>query len=190
MILYNGFVLEKGRVYSQVWKYGYRNFILREAELWKNTISRMKDVSFSEADKNILNQYIELCEMTKEAKQYYQTSFDLIVKLKEEAYIDVLQNSKNSEDETIVDLMEELTSELLNILKIKRVFISNVHKNLIHDIIRSLHNLPRYFFEQNDTASRELILSASRIDFHDALEFSSMNMGKEMKNRYSKYIEI
>jgi hypothetical protein len=60
-ILYRGFVCEKGRVYSWLCKYSYRNILELQVGLWKKILSRMADNTYTKEDLDLLKYFIKLC---------------------------------------------------------------------------------------------------------------------------------
>ena len=81
----------------------------------------------------------------------------------------------------IINFMNDLVTELADLLKHKLF----VDKKRVHLIIRTLHNLPRYFLDNSKTFIHDLKDMA--IDFRSAIDYSFGNMNQEMKARYEKY---
>ena len=81
-ILYRGFVCEKGRVYSRLWKYSYRSILELQVDLWKKVLSRMADNTYTKEDSDLLKHFIKLCEDKKEIGEFYNIQADFYLKLK------------------------------------------------------------------------------------------------------------
>jgi hypothetical protein len=53
-ILYVGLVAEKGRVFSELWKYNYRKTLKLHVGLWQRILNRMTDNDYTKEDEQLL----------------------------------------------------------------------------------------------------------------------------------------
>ena len=180
-ILYRGFVCEKGRVYSRLWKYSYRSILELQVDLWKKVLSRMADNTYTKEDSDLLKHFIKLCEDKKEIGEFYNIHADFLSEIEKSIDSSIGKVSNCNEEIIIINFMNDLVTELADLLKHKLF----VDKKGVHLIIRTLHNLPRYFLDNSKTFIHDLKDMA--IDFRSAIDYSFGNMNQEMKARYEKY---
>lgn len=180
-ILYIGLVAEKGRVFSEMWKFNYRKTLKIHVAIWQRILMRMSDTAYTKEDEQLLRDFIELCKNRKDIGRCYNTLIESFSEIEQKinTRIENVQNTK--EDTVIINLMNELILELTELLKPKLI----VDRKKIHLTIRVLHNLPRFFLQNPQTYIYRLKNVAS--NFHDVIEYSFGNMNQEMKNRYIKY---
>lgn len=144
----------------------------------------MIDNTYTEEDADLLKYFIELCRDKREIGKYYNVKTDFLCEISEiEKSIDSGMNGVDNCNEgmIIINFMNDLVTELAVLLKHKLF----VDKKRIHLIIRTLHNLPRYFLDNSKTFIHDL--KGMSIDFCSAIEYSFGNMDQEMKARYEKY---
>lgn len=180
-ILYRGFVCEKGRVYSRLWKYSYRSILELQVDLWKKILSRMADNTYTKEDSDLLKYFIKLCGDKKEIGEFYNIHADFLSEIEKSIDSSIGKVSNCNEEIIIINFMNDLVTELADLLKHKLF----VDKKRVHLIIRTLHNLPRYFLDNSKTFIHDLKDMA--IDFRSAIDYSFGNMNQEMKARYEKY---
>lgn len=180
-ILYRGFVCEKGRVYSQLWKYSYRSILELQVDLWKKILSRMADNTYTDEDSDLLKYFIKLCRDKKEIGEFYNIQADFLSEIEKSIDSSMKKVGNCNEGIIIINFMNDLVTELADLLKHKLF----VDRKRIHLIIRTLHNLPRYFLDNSKTFIHDLKDMA--IDFRSAIDYSFGNMDQEMKARYEKY---
>ncbi|MFD0589135.1 hypothetical protein ACFQZE_14125 [Paenibacillus sp. GCM10027627] len=180
-ILYIGFVAEKGRAYSEIWKFNYRKTLKIHVAMWQRILMRMSDTAYTKDDEQLLRDFSELCKKRKNIGKWYDTRFDSFLEIEQQinTYIKNVHNTK--EGIVIISLMNDLVLELTQLLKPKLL----VDRNKIHLTIRALHNLPRFFLQNPQTYVYEL--KSVALNFHDVIEYSFGNMNHEMKDRYVKY---
>lgn len=180
-ILYMGLVTEKGRVYSELWKYNYRKALKIQVALWQRILRRMMDNKYTEEDVQLLKDFIELCKNRKEIGEYYRPQINSFSEIEQLINSGIEQSHNSKEDIVILNFMNDLVLELVELLKPK-IF---VNRNQVHLVIRALHNLPKYFLQNPQTDIYGLKNVAT--DFQNVIEYSFGNMDQSMKNRYIKY---
>ncbi|TYQ13257.1 UNVERIFIED_CONTAM: hypothetical protein Cloal_4323 [Acetivibrio alkalicellulosi] len=152
-----------------------------QVDLWKKILSRMEDNKYTEKDSDLIKYFIKLCKDKKEIGCFYNIHDDFLFKFEKSIGTNIDISSNCVEGSIIINFMNDLVTELADLLKHKLF----VDRKRIHLIIRTLHNLPRYFLDNPKTLVHDL--KHMGIDFRSAIDYSFGNMDQEMKVRYEKY---
>jgi len=183
-ILYVGLVAEKGRAFSELKKFNYRKSLRLHVALWKRILIRMQEIEYTDEDEQLFKHIIEFCKSRKEIGKYYLPKINLISENEQQIKSEIEKTSNNEEDLVILNFMNDLMSELVELLKPK-IFIN---RKAVYFTIRALHNLPRFFL--NNPCTYIFELQNVFASFQEVIEYSFGNMDLEMKNRYLKYKKL
>lgn len=174
-MLYVGLVCEKGNIYQKFWRFRYRKRLILQSKIWDQILNIMTEDVFNETDKILLENITKVIKDDDQLYKYYNVPLSIIGQIRENSYSDINSTHIAVKEREIIDLMKELNGELL--ANTKKIF---VNKRLVHNILDSMHNLPRVFLPSNQSNYR-------KIDINDAIDYSFNSMNNQLKNKYSRY---
>lgn len=178
MILYSGFVGEKGRLYTLKWNLKYKSILKTELGLWTNIVERMKDQSVTDADFKMLDLFLEVCNRRKVILRNHSVGYERVMKVREMGYLDITTNVSDPEETVIIELLEQLLRDASDCLQQSKFIIPGTK---LSEYVRVLHNLPRYFFT-DELEQRDLVGTS----FDETLEYMWSNTGELTKAKYSR----
>lgn len=180
-LLYIGLVFEKGRFKSRgLWKIKYIKNMKKHLKLLLKLAECIKEEFRLEEDNNILKIICDKIKCDNELKKYYPFAFTF----NELDLNDMMITSCKSENKhieiinLIIKLLQDGLAELNMGLK--------KDKKKIGEIIFSLHNLPRVYL--NKEGNTLCLLQQEGITVNEALEYSKLSMGEEMRLKYRQYL--
>lgn len=180
-LLYIGFRYEKSRCKSRgLWKFGYKKRLTEHLEFLKSIINRLDVGEISDEDYHVFTNLKRLCENNKDLKRIYFNDSSIENKLKSNLILNETNNFNHQQ--TINNLMLELVEHLLLTLKSKPT-----DKAKAHMLLRALHNLPRFYFNQSDSLYG---FQNQGISFDDATEYSISNMDEGFRHKFKGLIEV
>lgn len=180
-LLYIGLVLEKGRFKSSgLWTIKYKKNIKKHIKILMKLAKCIKDEFEIEEDNNSLKKICIEINCDYELRKYYPFKFTIDELCLKDKIITSCKNENRHIEIIIIviKLLEDFLSEL------NKGFKKN--KKKIGEIIFSLHNLPRVYLnkEENTLCS----LHQDGITVNEALEYSILSMGVEMRLKYSNFL--
>lgn len=183
-LLYLGFVCEKGRCKSSgFWKLGYKRILHKHIVLLSKLIQCILVSEISDNDALILKKFIESIQTEKDIIKYYPINEDTMKKLQDSNYSIITSIDSDRCNNNINLLMNDITTEILELLDHK--FFLN--KKRIAILIRAIHNLPRVYLGKGLHTLCNIEQPA--IDYKAALEYSFNNMDEDTRQRYRKYYQ-
>lgn len=183
-LLYLGFVCEKGRCKSSgFWKLGYKRILHKHIVLLSKLIQCILVSEVSDNDALILKKFIESIQTEKDIIKYYPINEDTMKKLQDSNYSIITSIDSDRCNNNINLLMNDITTEILELLDHK--FFLN--KKRIAMLIRAIHNLPRVYLGKGLHTLCNIEQPA--IDYKAALEYSFNNMDEDTRQRYRKYYQ-
>jgi len=183
-LLYLGFVCEKGRCKSSgFWKLRYKRILHKHIVLLSKLIQCILVSEISDNDALILKKFIESIQTEKDIIKYYPINEDTMKKLQDSNYSIITSIDSDRCNNNINLLMNDITTEILELLDHK--FFLN--KKRIAMLIRAIHNLPRVYLGKGLHTLCNIEQPA--IDYKAALEYSFNNMDEDTRQRYRKYYQ-
>jgi hypothetical protein len=184
-LLYLGFVNERNSILIKSWNLGLRKVLKIEFELWRNVALMILDDGITGKDKELLNEFFQICNTHPRIKKNHKLVNDIVFDLKKNDYKELLSGiPSNEEGKTIIRLMIDIINNLLESLQSRKILIN---KKELYQSFRAIHNLPRYFLKKPNMKSKEAF-EESGIDFKNAMEYSFQNMDERMKVKYSNIL--
>ena len=187
-ILYLGFVSERNRILADNYFFSLKKVLNIEFELWHSVISLMNYKELKEKDKIFFKYFVEICKKNQRIYDNHKIGCEQIQRMQKSDYSELtLSYDNDKEDKIIINIMNDLVNQLLDVLNENYLIIN---KRKIYNILRAVHNLPRYFLKKITQQSPEIeAFEYSGIDFKDAIDYSFLNMDDSMKMKYLKYFQ-
>lgn len=172
-ILYVGFCFEKGRVYTNYWKPWYKKKLKSQLEIWVKLISIIDKPELGGED------FIIIEELKKMSSAYGFKHYDTYISsIDYSSFNNVLLISPFSARQ------KELMKFIMVLLQdLQRVLKGYCKKREAFFLLRTLHNLPRALFNEEELINK----SQRTLSCDDAINYAFSNMSDEMKTNYKQY---
>jgi CDP-glycerol glycerophosphotransferase (TagB/SpsB family) len=167
-ILGNGIVFAKGRQEGRRWKFNEQNRLNSEIVLWNGIIRHI------EAELKGEDNAEEFFEELRAVTYKYQLPYYLkICNMKEDLMIAYPSTECRKED------MDKINKLLLDLLSDLSLAVNDKGgKDQAYRILNVMHNLPKAFY------GKDILGGTGRISVQEAVEYASMSMTPEMKEKY------
>lgn len=179
-ILYIGFVTEKGRCKPNgIWKLGYKNILYEHVRILNEVSTSLLNEFDFERDQCILKHFLNLCKKEKQIGKFYPISEEKY-KMLASCDCNIINSFDIKKNNNIINkLIVCLTRDILELLNKK----SRIDKESVYMLLRSVHNLPRYYL--NNEIGTLCEINQKGISVQNALEYSYLNMDNITKEKYN-----
>lgn len=171
-LLYVGFSFEKGRVYTNYWKPGYKKRLKSQVEIWRKLICIIDKPNLGKED------FIVIEELKRICSAYELRHYDVYMSYIEyDNFNSNLTSSFSIRQKVIIKFIMVLLEDL------QKAFKEYYNKKEVFLILRTLHNMPLALISEN-----ELINASHRfLCCDDAINYAFSSMSEEMKVKYKQY---
>lgn len=174
-LLYIGFVAEKGRCGGR-WKIGYKKTLKNHLFALSKLLETMAD---KKANMNsAIKDFYKIGIDDPQIRKFYSISRDMLSQIENDK---IIWEEGINEFSKVNYLMMLLMNDAIN--EINSTFTS---RRKIHNIIRSLHNLPRVYLGNGKKTLCEL--NQIEITQEEALQYTFQNMSEIHKRKYELII--
>ena len=181
-LLYIGLNAEKGRAKSRgFWKTGYKASLIKHMTFMRKIIIRMNISVFDENDRELMKEFLDICENEKSIAVFYNISQDIKKTLRSCEQLAFTSSTTDHFANSLNALLLRLVDDLLESLKVK-----SIDKEKVFILVRALHNLPRFYL--NEKSETLFNIRQSQITYEDAVKYAFDNMDNVSKEKYQRYI--
>lgn len=171
-ILDTGIVYEKGRKSGKLWKIGERKRLKEVLLFWQKVLEYIeKEKEGKGGSKELFDSLEKLCT------KYKFPNYERVLEKR-----DILENSNSK---FISDCKEEKIRNFIKCLLLDMQKQLDVYKNkeMVYQILRVLHNLPKAMHGKNILNDNPTLVS-----YEEALNRAKSCMNEEMKKIYEQYM--